>query len=144
MEERAREAEDTVKQLEEKNKQLEKQLEEERNKNSILEAQLKYIQFKEGKGETGDFMQDLPEEAQNEISLLAKQITRTEELELQLQKKDEEILGLIHLNEEQSSRNVNDKLEIIDLRYRSRAEVECEAVNRLREALTNEKYEYIN
>ena len=139
MEERAREAEDTVKQLEENNKQLEKQLEEERDKNSILEAQLKYIQFKEGKGETGDFIQDLPEEAQNEISLLARQIARTKELELQLQKKDEEILGLIHLNEEQNSRNVNDKLEIIDLRYRSRAEVECEAVNRLREALTNEK-----
>lgn len=130
-----RETEETVKRLSETIHSLEQQLEEEKKKNSLLDAQL---DFRIHKGELSD--KELSEEDQKEISLLAEHKRKIKDLESQLQHKDEQIMELIHISEDQNQRNVADKMQIIDLQYRTRTEMEYEAANRLREALLNDKW----
>ena len=123
------EAENRVKGLEEEMRKLKQQLEEERSKNTRLEAELDYRK-------RNGLDKELTEEETKNVSILAEYKAEIKELTEKVQHRDNQIMELLDLNGQQAEENIDNKMTIIDLQYRTRAELECETVNRLRDQLT--------
>lgn len=133
LEERAVEAENRVKALEEELREVKRQLEDEKSKGVNLSAELEYYK-------RNGLDAELTEEGKKEISLIAEYKKKLEELNEQLQQKEEKIDELLNQNTEQATKIINNKMELIDLRYRPHAELMYEATNRLHEKLAKGGY----
>ena len=110
-------------------RKLKQELEEERSKTTQLEVELEYRK-------QHGLNQELTDEEAKNVSLLIQYKTEIEQLNKQLQKRDDQIMELVDVNKKQVEENIDNKMTIIDLKYRTCAEMEYEIVNRIQDKIT--------